>query len=70
MSLLANRKKLRIALLIGYCSMQMNMGGAKDRPMLQEVWDNTAADLRGRSPVHKYYSKTTFFGVMGRKIFG
>ena len=50
--------------------MQMNMAGAKDRPSLKEVWDNIAADLRGQSPVHKEYSKTTLFSVMGKKIFG
>ena len=48
----------------------MNLGGAKDRPILKEVWENVEAELRGQGPVHKKVAKTTVTGVMCRKIFG
>ena len=30
----------------------MNLGGAKDRPLLNEVWDNAQAKMAGKPPVH------------------
>ncbi|KAJ7676149.1 hypothetical protein B0H17DRAFT_1161534 [Mycena rosella] len=34
----------------------MNLGGAKDRPVLDEVWENVEAQLHGKSKVHNTYS--------------
>jgi hypothetical protein len=48
----------------------MNMGGAKDRPDLVQVWENVQAKLAGRPVVHKKYSLMGFFGTMAGKIFG
>ncbi|CAF9927437.1 MAG: hypothetical protein HETSPECPRED_006586 [Heterodermia speciosa] len=30
----------------------MNLGGAKDRPLLNEVWDNAQAKMAGKPPAH------------------
>lgn len=30
----------------------MNLGGAKDRPILQQVWENVQAKLKGQKAVH------------------
>jgi hypothetical protein len=48
----------------------MNMGGAKDRPDLIQVWENVQAKLAGKPVVHKKYSLMGFFGTMAGKIFG
>ena len=48
----------------------MNLGGAKDRPDLNQVWENVQAKLEGRSVVHEKYAKTSFVGMIWGKIFG
>ena len=50
--------------------IQMNLGGAKDRPDLNQIWDNVQAKLEGKPPVHTKYTLTTFIGTMWGKIFG
>ncbi|KAJ7756069.1 hypothetical protein DFH07DRAFT_742893 [Mycena maculata] len=50
--------------------LRMNLGGAKDRPALDEVWENVEAQLRGKSKVHNAYSTVGFLKLVGRKIFG
>ena len=48
----------------------MNLAGAKDRPDLEQVWENVQAKLNGEKSVHGMYKKQTFFGVMWGKVFG
>ncbi|KAJ6456688.1 hypothetical protein C8R45DRAFT_1034051 [Mycena sanguinolenta] len=48
----------------------MNLGGAKDRPVLGEVWENVQAQLNGKSKVHNTYSTLGALKLLGRKIFG
>lgn len=52
------------------CDLQMNLGGAKDRPDLNQVWENVQAKLAGKSVVHKKYAKTSFTGMVWGKVFG
>ncbi|KAM5368714.1 hypothetical protein ACJZ2D_009380 [Fusarium nematophilum] len=44
----------------------MNAGGAKDRPDLNQIWENVQAALEGRKPVHEDYS--TIGALHGRLI--
>ncbi|KAI1329000.1 hypothetical protein F5Y16DRAFT_367146 [Xylariaceae sp. FL0255] len=48
----------------------MNLGGAKDRPDLKQVWDNVEAQLHGRPKVHQKYSLQTFTRMILKKLFG
>ncbi|KAF8177555.1 hypothetical protein K438DRAFT_1908574 [Mycena galopus ATCC 62051] len=48
----------------------MNLGGAKDRPVLDEVWENVEAQLNDKSKVHNTYSKIGFLKLVWGKIFG
>ena len=48
----------------------MNLGGAKDRPDLNQIWDNVQAKLAGKPPVHTKYALTSFLGMVWGKIFG
>ena len=48
----------------------MNLRGAKDRPALNEVWENVAAQLEGKPQVHRNYSLQGASGVLKEKIFG
>ena len=48
----------------------MNLGGAKDRPDLTQVWENVEATLKGNPEVHKKLHLQTFTQVMWQKIFG
>lgn len=50
--------------------LQMNLGGAKDRPDLTQVWDNVEAQLNGKPAVHKSFRLQSLFGVLGAKLFG
>lgn len=38
----------------------MNLGGAKDRPDLNQVWENVLARLNGQPLVHKKYTLQSF----------
>jgi hypothetical protein len=49
---------------------KMNLGGAKDRPDLVQVWENVQAKIEGKPMVHAKYSLGGFFGMVKGKIFG
>ena len=48
----------------------MNLGGAKDRPNLNQLWDNVEAKLAGNKPVHAKYSLLGSLAVLKERIFG
>jgi len=50
--------------------IQMNLKGAKDRPDLDQIWDNVDAKLHDKPIVHKDYHMQTLGGVLKQKIFG
>ncbi|KAF2160392.1 hypothetical protein M409DRAFT_29238 [Zasmidium cellare ATCC 36951] len=48
-----------------------NLGGAKDRPLLEQVWGDVEAVMQGRERVHGgVYGKQTFLQGIGMKLFG
>lgn len=47
----------------------MNMGGAKDRPELEQVWENVQATLKGQERIHNVYSLQGALGVLFKKLF-
>ncbi|KAG4440334.1 hypothetical protein IFR05_004186 [Cadophora sp. M221] len=48
----------------------MNLGGAKDRPELTQVWENVQAKLEGGKAVHSTYKKISAVGVLKGSLFG
>jgi len=48
----------------------MNLGGAKDRPDLKQVWENMEAKMNGKPEIHQKYDLQSFVQVMWRKVFG
>lgn len=48
----------------------MNMGGAKDRPILKEIWENVEAKIDGKKEVHSKLNTTPFMYGIKHKIFG
>jgi peroxiredoxin len=48
----------------------MNLGGAKDRPDLKQVWENMEAKMDGKPEVHKKYDLQSFAKVIWGKVFG
>ena len=48
----------------------MNLGGAKDRPSLTQIWENVYAQLNGKEQVHKKYTKQTATSVLWEKVVG
>lgn len=48
----------------------MNIGGASDRPDLDQVWDNVRAKVDGKAPVHKDYKTMGLWGMLWGKLFG
>jgi hypothetical protein len=48
----------------------MNIGGAKDRPDLGQVWENSQALLEGKGKIHGSYKLQSFFKVMKGMMFG
>lgn len=48
----------------------MNLGGAKDRPELSQVWENVQAKLQGGKAVHDTYKKISALGVFKAALFG
>lgn len=48
----------------------MNIGGASDRPELEQVWDNVMATIEGKGVVHTAYTKMGFLGMLWGKVFG
>jgi hypothetical protein len=47
----------------------MNLAGAKDRPDLNQVWENVLARLNGQPLVHNKYILQSFTKVLMQKIF-
>lgn len=48
----------------------MNLKGAKDRPDLNQIWDNVDAKMHDKPMVHKDYNTQTIGGVLKQKILG
>ena len=48
----------------------MNLGGATDRPKLQEIWENVEAKRNDKHVLHQKYSSKGVMGLMSEKIFG
>ena len=48
----------------------MNLGGAKDRPDLKQVWENAQAKMEGGKVVHEKYRLQGAVGVVWQKVFG
>lgn len=48
----------------------MNLGGASDRPELEQVWDNVRAKIEGKGVVHSAYKKMGLLGMLWAKVFG
>ena len=46
----------------------MNLGGAKDRPSLKEIWENVDAKLGGKEPVHSTYSSAGWVSIIGERL--
>lgn len=50
--------------------VQMNLGGAKDRPSLSEIWDNAEAQMLGKPQVHAKYSLQKFVTGLWQAVTG
>ncbi|PVH86452.1 hypothetical protein DL98DRAFT_582409 [Cadophora sp. DSE1049] len=48
----------------------MNLGGAKDRPELPQIWENVQAKLKGEKEVYGAYKKISAVGVFKGALFG
>lgn len=48
----------------------MNIGGAKDRPGLEQVWENVQAKLDGKASMHAKYRTGGVWEMMKWAIFG
>ena len=48
----------------------MNLKGAKDRPALNEVWDNAEAQMLGKPQVHEKYSLQRFATGIWQAVMG
>jgi hypothetical protein len=46
----------------------MNLGGAKDRPVLDQIWENVQKQLEGKEVVHKKYATTGILALLGSKL--
>jgi hypothetical protein len=51
-------------------ALQMNLGGASDRPLLEQVWANVDSQLKGKGKVVQRYSLLGAMQVLKRAIFG
>ncbi len=47
----------------------MNLNGAKDRPELEQVWENVQAKLDGKGKVHGGYKSIGVWRVMKGAFF-
>ncbi len=47
----------------------MNLGGAKDRPDLKQVWENVQAKRNGKPVLHEKYDLQKFTLVIWEKMF-
>jgi hypothetical protein len=48
----------------------MNLGGAKDRASLNEIWENTQALLQGKDAKHQRFSSIGALSVLWGNITG
>ncbi|MCJ1235457.1 hypothetical protein MMC14_003425 [Varicellaria rhodocarpa] len=48
----------------------MNLGGAKDRLDLKQIWENVQAKMDGKPMVHRKYATQTISGTVWGKMFG
>jgi hypothetical protein len=48
----------------------MNIGGATDRPVLDEVWKNVQGQLRRQDAAVEKYSRTSVLYFIRQKILG
>lgn len=48
----------------------MNIGGAKDRPLLDQVWANVHAEMQGKSKVHANVNTMGLASGLKKKLFG
>ncbi len=48
----------------------MNLGGAKDRPLLAEVWDNVEAQIQEKELPHPTVTTTGVWSILSEKIWG
>lgn len=48
----------------------MNLGGAKDRPVVKQVWANVEAQLQGKESPHKQVGTIGAGSVILGKLFG
>ncbi len=48
----------------------MNLGGAKDRPDLKQMWENVQAQVKGQAVVHEKYNLQGTMSVLREKLFG
>ncbi|KAK5047474.1 hypothetical protein LTR84_006570 [Exophiala bonariae] len=48
----------------------MNLGGASDRPDLEQVWDNVRAKVDGKARIHQGYKTTGLLGMLWGKFLG
>ena len=46
----------------------MNLGGAKDRPMLDQIWQNVSRQLEGKEVMYTTYSTTGILQPLASKI--
>jgi hypothetical protein len=48
----------------------MNLGGASDRPDLEQVWDNARAKFEGKGVVHGTYKRMRLLNMLYKRFFG
>ena len=48
----------------------MNMGGALDRPLLNEIWEDVQTKLKGAEVTRVSYTKQSFFKTIAAKLMG
>jgi hypothetical protein len=46
----------------------MNLGGAKDRPSIQGVWENVDAKMHGREEPHPSLTTAGVFSVLSERL--
>ncbi|KAH6991322.1 hypothetical protein BKA56DRAFT_574243 [Ilyonectria sp. MPI-CAGE-AT-0026] len=46
----------------------MNLGGAKDRPMLDQIWENVSRQLQGQEVTYTTYSMSGIFQALASKM--
>jgi len=46
----------------------MNLGGAKDRPVLDQIWQNVSRQLKGQEVMYTKYSTTGIFHPLVSKL--